>query len=212
MLISMLNSHPQVSAKGEIFARLDGRDPLLLLKDAFARAPYPSTSALGFKIFYYHPLDYDGDALWLKLQQLSDLHVIHLKRHSILRTLISRKRAEQTGRWQVLAGEPRNDNHSDQFTVDELKHEFARTREWESKGEKMFGDHALMAVHYEDMVADPARQFRRVTEFLGLPYVAPHHQTRKQNPGALADLLENFGELSRAFAKSEWADQFADKW
>ncbi|WP_280564143.1 hypothetical protein [Chromohalobacter sp. 48-RD10] len=56
LLVSLLNSHPNISADGEIFSKLNGRDYKRIISNAFSRQPR-YIKAKGFKIFYYHPQD-----------------------------------------------------------------------------------------------------------------------------------------------------------
>ena len=98
LLISLLNSNPYIHAKGEIFSKLSGRNYKEVLAKAFSKQPY-YVKASGFKIFYYHPSDDISCGIWDDLQSLDDLHVIHLKRRNILRTLLSRKIAGLNDVW-----------------------------------------------------------------------------------------------------------------
>jgi len=98
MLTSLLNSHPHVRAEGEILRRLQGRDSTAILAEVFARQPR-HIRAKGFKFFYYHPIDGDTEKTWQMLLDMTDLRVIHLKRKNILRTILSRKIAEDQDVW-----------------------------------------------------------------------------------------------------------------
>src|SRR5690606_26460474 len=100
LLISFLNSHPNIRARGEMFARLNGKNCKDVLARGFARQPF-YVKATGFKIFYYHPMDDDSGHVWDVLAELDDLRIIHLKRRNILRTLISRKIADTQGVWKA---------------------------------------------------------------------------------------------------------------
>ena len=88
MLMSFLNSHPNVRMEGELFATLNDRAPAQALEAAFSPPP-AYVKAQGFKLFYYHPTDASDRRLWTALTALPDLHVIHLKRRNILPTLVS---------------------------------------------------------------------------------------------------------------------------
>ncbi len=55
MLLSFLNSHPNIHAEGEVFNRLNGQNYQEILSRVFADQP-PRILAKGFKIFYYHPM------------------------------------------------------------------------------------------------------------------------------------------------------------
>jgi LPS sulfotransferase NodH len=213
MLISLLNSHPNIHAEGEIFRELSGRNYKDVLEKAFARQPF-HVKAKGFKIFYYHPLDDESGGVWDALASLDDLYVIHLKRRNILRTLISRKIAGIQDVWAIKT----TDQHSGTdrkkiavtFTVDELSEGFGQTREWEQAGEDTFRNHPLISIDYEDLVSHRESTFRKVTEFLGVRYLEPETNLRKQITKSMRETVTNYEELKSAFSGTEWQPFFDD--
>ena len=54
MLISFLNSHPNIKAHYEIFRTLEGKNYNDIFNETFSKYD-EGTKAIGFKIFYYHP-------------------------------------------------------------------------------------------------------------------------------------------------------------
>lgn len=210
MLMSLLNSHPEIIAEHEILARLNRRDPRDIVAGAYAKQPY-YVKAKGFKVFYYHPLDGNSAALMDDLAGDEDIRVIHLKRRNILRTLLSRKIAGMKNVWAATST-ARLDvgGKAVSFTVDELTEGFRRTRAWEVAADRRFAAHALLPVYYEDLVRDPDGSLAAVLDFLGLPHSALATDMRKQNPESLADLVTNYAELKAAFAGSEWEAFFED--
>lgn len=213
MLISFLNSHPNIYAEGEIFRKLSGRNYKDVLAKAFARQPF-YVKAKGFKIFYYHPLDDESSGIWDALVSLDDLYVIHLKRRNILRTLISRKVAGLQDVWGIKT----TDQHSGTdrkeiavtFTVDELSEGFRQTREWEQAGEDMFRNHPLISIDYEDLVSHRESTFRKVAEFLDVRYLEPETNLRKQITKSMRETVTNYEELKSAFSGTEWQPFFDD--
>jgi LPS sulfotransferase NodH len=211
LLISFLNSHPNVRSDGEILHRLNGRLAVDIVDAAFRKEPR-SVRAKGFKVFYYHPNDDKETKILEYLANMDGLHVLHLKRRNILRTLVSRKIAGSQGVWKTKAaqsaGAPPRKEVS--FTLDELERRFARTRAWERWGDELFRDHPMLALHYEDLVADTERVFKGVTEFLGVAYVKPRTSLVRQNPEGLRHLISNYAELEAAFRGTEWESFFDD--
>jgi LPS sulfotransferase NodH len=212
MLISLLNSHPNIHAEGEIFNRLNGRDYGTILQNVFAEPP-PNIKAKGFKLFYYHPLDDKSSDLWETLSTIKDLYVIHLKRKNILRTLISRKIADINNEWYALNQQKQSNNNnkiSFTLTVNELKKGFTQTRQWESEKEKLFESQPLIVINYEDLVNQLEDVFGCITDFLGVQYNKPSTKLKKQNPKKMKDYLENYEDLKLAFSGTEWQDFFED--
>ncbi len=210
LLLSYLNSHPNVLVDGEIFGRLRGRDPIKRLKKkAFGRQPR-RVKAKGFKIFYYHPLDQTSEILWNELVAMKSLRVIHLKRSNVLRTLLSRKVAESDKVWLATAANatPATPRAKVTFTVSELESGFVQTKDWENVAAKRFQNHSGLVVTYEDLVGHPVETFRKLLTFLGLDYYEPRTNLQKLNPGRLPDLIENYQELRKAFADTPWCEYF----
>ena len=213
MLISFLNSHPNIHAQGEIFSKLSGRNHKDVLAKAFARQPF-YVKAKGFKIFYYHPQDGKSSGIWEDLASLDDLYVIHLKRRIVLRTLISRKIAGIQDVWvSKSADRPSGADRKEiavTFTVDELREGFKQTKAWEQAGDDTFRNHPLISIDYEDLVNHPEQTFRQVTEFLGVRYLQPETKLKRQNTRSIMETVTNYEELKSAFSGTEWQPFFDD--
>lgn len=238
MLVQYLNTHPHIYARGEIFQKLNGRDYKEILETTFLKQPC-YIMATGFKIFYYHPLDTqtvdvhalscrtweyrptldwfyrrpidtDSCAIWTDLINMSDLHIIHLKRKNALRTLISRKLMGLGWGASIIAQRTATGNKRITFTAEELEVGFEATRAAEQKGDSVFEGHPFLTVYYEDMVRDRDITFRKITDFLDVRYVQPKTILRKQNPEKASDIVTNYEELKRAFDDTEWHSFFEE--
>lgn len=208
LLLSFLNSHPNVFCEGEIFAKLDGADPLRRMNRALGRQPR-HIHAKGFKLFYYHPLDANAGAFWAELERRSEIRVIHLTRDNILRTLVSRKIAGIQGAWTGTrhdAGDARDKRVI--VTPEELEEGFQDTRGWEESAKGRFGSHPVLSVSYEGLVRDPKDCYQVLCRFLGVPAGQPRTTLSQQNPERLKDLLRNYDALKAHFAETRWAPFF----
>lgn len=174
LLISYLNHHPNISSEWEVLNELHGRSYKDVLATTFARQPI-YVKARGFKLFYYHARDDETSGVWDDLVNMQDLHVIHLKRHNIFRTLVSRKIAGIQNTWtsEDVVTTHRNSSIQVSFTSDELVKSFEETRRWEMEGDNLFREHPMITIWYEDLVTDLDVTFRRITDFLGVRYVHP---------------------------------------
>jgi hypothetical protein len=118
MLASSLNTSPSITCFREIFNilgrsidfnvegydRHDASDRALRDSDfdTFLRtrifcAHPPQVRAVGFKMTYHHFFGFDGLREWLIEQRA--VRVIHLRRHNLLRSLVSEKIAMMTQAW-----------------------------------------------------------------------------------------------------------------
>ncbi|MCB0163914.1 MAG: hypothetical protein KDI79_06805 [Anaerolineae bacterium] len=211
LLISYLNSHPNIYALGEIFQTLNGRDYQAILDKMFSRQPY-KIKAAGFKIFYRQPWDDDQKAIWTDLISDTDIYILHLKRKNILRNLVSQRIAKKTGIWETFDDRRFKGVSKRQvkFTFEELIAGFETIRNLENEFDEKFSDHPKIVLYYEDLVKSPDEEFSSITDFLDLDYFAPKTQYLKQNPENLSQLIRNYDELKSRFSNTEWSGFFED--
>ena len=206
LLVSLLNSHPSVYSEREIFARLNGRSYKNILSKVFSKQPF-YIKAKGFKIFYYHPIDGRSDKVFNALKSIEGLKVIHLKRRNIFRTLISRKIAGNQNVWWTTKTSKENSKKVT-FTVKEADEGFNQTRCWEKEGDKIFKNHDLITIYYEDLASNREATFRKITEFLGIKYSKPKTSLKRQNYQEIKDLVTNYDEIRMAFQGTKWQSFF----
>ncbi|MBE2199066.1 MAG: sulfotransferase [Anaerolinea sp.] len=228
LLRSLLNDHNQVEAYGEVFRSQDSMDwdhigylqngkmQHLLLQDPikfvgeriFRRYP-KETAAVGFKIFYYHAQQPNWQPIWPYLQAQTDLHIIHMKRHNILETHLSRKRAELTDSWVNTTGEK---ERVPTVTLDyqECLADFERTRAYETEFDQRFAHHPKIELVYEALARDNEAEMQRIQQFLHLPYQPVKPSIFKQAHKPLSQAIANYAELKAQFAGSPWESFFIE--
>jgi LPS sulfotransferase NodH len=210
LLISLLNSHPQVDARGEMFRRMKGQSVESTLDQVFRRRPR-RIAAVGFKIFYYHPLDDHHSHVWDSLRDMDDLYVLHLKRHNVLRTVTSRKLAGGTDIWLDKGrGAGAKEKPAVRFSAQGLEEAFEQNEAWEADCDERFRNHEMMEIFYEDLVSG-REVLDHIAGFLGVRPHAMSTSLRQQNPEELAALIANFEELRLHFQGSRWATFFDER-
>lgn len=210
LLISFLDSHPNIYARDEVFGWLHGKTPRQALEEFYCRQP-PYIKAAGCKIFYYHPQDEDSGEIWKRLMDMRKLRVIHLKRDNILRTLLSRKIAGRQDTWKDTQSESNLTKKKWVFfTFNELKQGFEQTRHWEIEYQNLFSSHPMINISYEDLIRNPENEFKRITDFLFVSAWIPQTSLKKQNPEPASRLIVNYEELKNAFAGTKWERFFED--
>ncbi|HWO43632.1 MAG TPA: DUF6473 family protein [Candidatus Eisenbacteria bacterium] len=230
-LRGLLNSHSQVVVFGEIFRTYDSigwefpeyerlyhtprlvtlmqRHPVRFLnRCVFGRFP-KSIHAVGFKLFYYHAQDESRRALWRFLENQTAWRVIHLKRNSALRVLLSEKRAFETNRWTNTTGDP-EEPFSIRLDYDECLKIFVRNDEEKRRFDSWLGDRPKLEVFYEDLVANQSREMVRVQEFLGVECQRVVPSTYKQSNQKLSESISNYYELKERFSATPWETYFED--
>lgn len=209
-LISLLNSNLTIEAEGEIMVNVGDQDPEESLNRFFTKKRPTYIRARGFKVFYYHPLDFDEDTFWSLLKSIDDLYVIHLKRRNHLRMLTSTKLAKKTGKW-ASSDSVQNVDPSEKkitFTMEELIQKFEKVEYWEEKGKTYFSDQKYIAITYEDLVENRNATIEEISAFLGTNFVKSSTTLQKQNPEPLEDLITNYDDLKQQFSGTRWDKYF----
>jgi LPS sulfotransferase NodH len=228
-LRGLLNSHSQIVVLGELFQSkkaigwaypgymksqkdlaLFHEEPVRFLESrVFKRFPR-RTSAVGFKIFYYHAQDDLWKPIWSYLVEQKNIKVIHNKRRNILRTHLSRKLAGMTDVW-VNTGGDSQDSRRVTLDYDECLKDFTQTREWENTYDALFADHKKVEIFYEDLATDYVSEMQRLQAFLGVDIEEVKPETFKQSHQPLSRAITNYDELKERFAGSPWEPFFEDQ-
>ena len=209
LLISLLNSHPAVYAEGEILARLKNITAEEVVGRIFNKYPR-NIRAVGFKVFYEHPVDDEADKIWNCLKNIEHLRVIHLKRRNYLRSILSLKIAFATDVW---AHKHRKNNiplQNKRVFLDEgeLLKEFKHTKDQEIQFAKRVSSSHVIELYYEDLVNNLESEFNRIIDFLDLDKFRPKTILKKQNPESISDLIINYKDLKEKFKNTEWSKFF----
>ncbi|MFO7536923.1 MAG: Stf0 family sulfotransferase [Chloroflexota bacterium] len=227
-LRGLLNSHSHVEVFGEVFQTYEAvawalpgygqspatlalyqNDPAQFVEQELFHPFPPQITAVGFKLFYYHAQDDDRQAIWPYLQSRTDIKLIHIKRRNMLKTHLSRRRAEETDVWFNLSGERETQKP---LTLDyqTCLDDFVQTRRWETAYDTFFQDHDRLDVIYEDLARNTETQMAQIQSFLGVAPQPLIPETYKQARKPLSDAIANFDELKQQFAGSEWAVFFEE--
>jgi LPS sulfotransferase NodH len=201
MLLSMLRSHPRLYVQGEVFAQVEPDVIHATVVRTFRRRLPRRVAAAGCKVFYYHPLRDRSGVLWRELDALPDLHVVHLRRRNILRTVVSREIAAQRDEW--LQTRPQEAVPAElkqvSMSAEQIRAGVERIQRLESEAVERFSTRPLLEVSYEELVSSPTDEFGRITDFLGVSAADPKGTTLRQNPEPLSLLLVNYDELKDVF-------------
>lgn len=225
-LRSLLNSHRNVIAYGEIVQKPEEwdhtgyfhspkepwphqHDPLVLVdKEIFRKYPR-RISAVGFKLFYYHARKDPWKPIWSYLQNQEDLRILHVKRTNILRTQLSRKKAELTNRWVNTTG-LQEKLIPIELDYRECLNVFIETRQYENEIDDLFHKHPKMGVFYRELSRDYRSVMKKIQDFLGLRYEECFSKTYKQAHHSLSEAISNYWELKESFKGTEWEEFFED--
>jgi len=206
LLISLLDSHPNIEAYGEMFNRLHGRASQRVWNGVFGFKS-KSIQLVGFKIFYYHPLDADDNWVWDRVYNDISIPIIHLTRTNLLRTYLSRQIADKTHVWRDEKGNKAVDTEDKRVTLDpdECKAEFIKTEKWVKEADACIVGHRVLQVTYEELTGDGQEAcLNRIQEFLKVNPLKLSSGMNRQNAEDIEKLVLNYDELARSLKGTEW--------
>lgn len=214
-LRGLLNSHPDILCYGERFRHYDHNDnvgkvnALKELDTKLFRKYGNSLKAVGFKLFYYHSHKDENDMLWERLISDKDLHVIHITRSNMFKTIVSRKKADFTDKW-ANRGNSKEMKMEFEIPYEECVKEFDWTQDLETKYREIFKDHKVHEIVYEDLESDIDNTMRKVLEFLDIRYLPLTPSTYKQRKETMKQTVLNYDELKEKFKSTKWSEFFEE--
>lgn len=141
--------------------------------------------------------------LWEKLAAMPDLVIISLRRKNLLRRYLSFELRPRRDVPRLLPAPLILDRNQ---LVADFEHQAAKTAEFD----RHFSHHALITVAYEDLCMNYEPTMRRLQSFLKVPYRAVRPETPKVSSQSLPQAIQNYWQLKKQFANSEWAEFFED--
>jgi LPS sulfotransferase NodH len=199
LLITLLNSHKNIIAKGAMFSRLNGRSTKDILDSAF---PVKSLeSCVGFKLFYYHPNDSDDKSIWDVLMKDKSIKIIHLTRANLLRVHISRLIANKTDKWTTDSKDNNTKNKKVVVNIKEMIDDIEVTKHHMDQVERMFPEHEIFELTYEDLIDKQDAVLKQIQLFLGVKVQTLNSYMKRQNPENIEDLVINYKEVSSTMMK-----------
>jgi LPS sulfotransferase NodH len=232
LIRTSLNSHPDVSCRGEVFKL--GRSPYALPDGywAYTRASlrrrarallaprrsvddfladmytHPGFAALGFKLMlsHYRARPYIWDSL---LRHRPRIVLVHRRNH--LRTLVSRRAAAATGVYHVSRTLPAKTAVASwkmkAVTLDPrtILAELDAIAAEIGDWKALAGRLDLLEVAYEDYVRDRKSENARLMRFLGVKVQDLSSDLERISPENIADAVANLAEIAPVLQKSPHA-------
>lgn len=195
---------------GELPALLDQRrsDPVGFWDALCKHAEAAGSDAVGFKLLYGHGLA--QPELLDRLKADRSIRIIHITRRNLLRRIVSERQAVESGSWAQGVGAKAEPPGPVEISVRDLTNSFATILEQQETFERLFADHPILRIVYEDLANRPAEVARRAGEFLRLRDGPEKASVKYRKTGAddVADVLLGFDELRSTFRR--WASYFEE--
>ncbi len=204
LLISLLNDHEKIRGYGERFRRMLGKTAISEYNNIF---PKKSTASwIGFKLFYYHPLDSDDKTIWDLIKNDKDIKIIHLKRENLLRVYISRVIAGKSNNWLRRSKiKEKVESKRIIIDVDELIADIYRTNNFIQEANDLFKDHSVLNLTFEDLVKNKENTINKIFSFLNVAQISVQSPLKRQNSESIKDLVLNYEELKNKLGNTEFS-------
>lgn len=206
LLMSNLNSHKNIEAKGEVFRDLKGKSCKEVWENFYSKKNRGIINA-GFKLFYTHPFHTDDRSVWNFILDDKDIRIIHLVRKNKLRTYLSGEIAKKTDIW-TEKGENNISLEEKRVKIDfnDFNERLNSIEEFEKNTRNTYQDHNFIEVSYEELVSHKNKTMRRLFEFLDVSVRETKSGYRKQNNESLQDLILNYDQFVQKLEKSKYSE------
>jgi len=206
LLVNILNKHPNIYCRGEVFKYFEQRKTTIgeEIHSVFEQTLPKEIKARGAKVFYYHVNPQGapppaGNRLWDYIKE--NTSVIHLKREDKIKMRVSALIAENS-RYTAFQSKDLLKTEDKRIYIDplDLENFIRKTKKMEEWGDTLTPQ---IEVTYEDLVNDPKKR-ERVYNFLGVDYREFESDYIKQNPERPAELIKNIEEVREHFKGTKW--------
>lgn len=205
LLVSLLDSHPEVRCEGEILEQ-PVRDGTRYLRGRARLAARRGVTAYGMKLLVHQSRDRHGDNGVLHGVRAAGWQVVHLRRRNLLRHALSFIDVER-GQPHVAVGAT---NRFESITV-EPEYLLAGIVGLEAAA-KVIAGHLEpgpdLELVYEDDLGTEARQAETsamLFEWLGLPASSASTRFVRRTPKRLEDAIANYDEVAKLIRQTRYA-------
>lgn len=205
LLISLLNNHENIEARGELYRSLEGKTSIDRWNQIF-NFKNKNIYTAGFKIFYFHPFDKKNSEVWNIIKQDKSIKIIHLIRENKIRSYVSLKIAEKTDKW-TRKSKTQISLKEKQINVDlkDFKRRIDAIEMKESKISLEYNDHPFFELSYEDLVNNKNKVMSELFKFLGVEEWETKSNYKKQNKEKLEDIILNYKEFKDLLENSKYS-------
>lgn len=231
LLKQLLDSHPRIRCHGEVFTpdRITGfsglgsgnsltldrlselrrRDPVRFLHEHVLDPG--ACAAVGFKLKYTEFQLAQWRGVGKAVTDDRDIRIIHLTRANRLKRYVSHFVAERVTKvTQAVKPEDIPPAVRVRLSPAECRADIQATERAEQQFRKLFRDHQVFEVTYEQLLDASGETVGSLQKFLGVEPVRLSSKTLKLNSDRLEDLLENHAELQAYFQGKPEAAYFGD--
>lgn len=193
LLHTYLNSHFNIHSYGDIFNRCtDEKD---LLGQIVFHSHSKNIKAVGFKLFYNYQVLPQFQELFQQILEDKDIKIIHLTRANSLKVFTSLKIAEKTGKWSHESNKAKIELKQVDLDIEDTLKFVNSYEEKQPMLNRLFEDHDLLNVSYDNLVDQTRTTLNKVQRFLEVSPKNLISVLERQNPESLSTLISNYKEI-----------------
>ena len=218
-----LDSHPNISAHGEMFlTSLKREDTYKMFKatsvnrlihhyinrrksvDNYLNKLFiheKGIDAVGFKLMYNHLFPELEE--WIKAH---NVYVLHLIRNNLLKTILSRETARKRDIYHATSTDkiPKVKVYLDPDLAIRQINKILRNIEFYAR---LFAGLPYLEITYEDFTSQRETTTKTILDFLKVPYLRDMSvPLKKLNPDSLEELIENYDEIERVLKSTDFEE------
>lgn len=169
--------------------------------------------AIGFKIFYHHVSE-QNKSVWSYLIK-QKIRVIHLTRHNLFETILSKSIAHKTRIWNTPINNPSFVVKTPNIQIDRppkwWADQFESTNLMERKLRNIFQHNPYLRLYYEDDITQYwDRTINIIQTFIGLSQISIGKLIKKQSIVPVHTQVTNYEILRKYFKGTQWEHFFPE--
>lgn len=229
-MVDLLNSHPNIIAKPELYnlkgtvyglrnfksyeKRLDKlrkTRPIEFLEKIIFRKYRKKIKAVGLKILYEKYQFLNPRLLELReyIKRSNNMKIIHLVRENELKRLLSLKIASKTKKWHIKYNHEKS-VLKPRLSYGECLESFKRVDKKQKEFDAFFKNHNVIEISYEDLCNNRNKELKKIQEFLKVPVKKLKSDKIKNESRRLSKAIKNYYELKNKFKNTKYGKYFED--
>ena len=170
-------------------------DPVEFLEEDFLKWQPKHVHHAGFKLFYYHSRNDKRAQLWDFLESSEQIPVIHLWRRNLLKVVVSKRVAVESGVW-LDHGKSAVNVKPLVIDPEEIINEIKSTIRWEDLIRGKFKGKRFMDLCFEDLLKNPDSQLENISKHLKFnKTLKAISGTVPQQKKPMSEQLKNYDEI-----------------
>jgi len=203
-----LDSHPNISMKGEFLAGEDSKAQEKIIRNLYSKVPN-GIQAIGFKTRLRQIIDRKK---FLELMDEFEVKVIVMYRRNLIKLALSEVNSlrlfKKYGKWNLFEGKKPLPLFAP--TIEEFDKTFQSRKAYEEKLQAFMTEikRDMIVRDYQDLLDDREKLFNEFFEFFGVEPFPLKSPIRKNTSENMREILLNYDEIKNYYSDTPYAKMF----